>query len=94
MNRTRFLADHDLNETIIDGTLRLEPALEFLKSRDLGLSDRPDAEVLAWAANHGFIVVSYDACQRRMRDLPPVSRFRDCLWYNSRTPSGPSSKAL
>ena len=49
MSRPRFLADHDLNEAIIDGALRFEPALEFVKSRDMGLSDRPDAEALAWA---------------------------------------------
>lgn len=60
MSRPRFLADHDLNEAIIDGVLRREPALEFMKSRDMGLRDRPDAEVLAWAASHGFIVVSHD----------------------------------
>jgi hypothetical protein len=42
MSRPRFLADHDLNEHIIDGVLRREPTLVFLRSRDVGIRDRPD----------------------------------------------------
>jgi len=60
MTRPRFLADHDLNEHIIDGVLRREPALEFTRARDVGLADRPDPEVLAYAANHGFLLLSHD----------------------------------
>lgn len=60
MSRPRFLADHDLNEHIIDGVLRREPAVEFVRSRDVGLSDRPDSEVLAFAAANNFLVVSHD----------------------------------
>jgi hypothetical protein len=60
MSRPRFLADHDLNEHIIDGVLRREPVLEFIRARDFGLSARPDAELLAHAAEHGFLLVSHD----------------------------------
>jgi Domain of unknown function (DUF5615) len=60
MSRPRFLADHDLNEHIIDGVLRREPAVEFIRVRDIGLGDRPDPEVLAFAAQQGFLVVSHD----------------------------------
>jgi hypothetical protein len=60
MSRPRFLADHDLNEHILDGVQRREPALEFVRARDVGMSDRNDAEVLAFAAQNGFIVVSHD----------------------------------
>ena len=60
MSRPRFLADHDLNEHIIDGVLRREPALEFICAREVGLSDRPDSEVLAFAAARGLLVVSHD----------------------------------
>ncbi len=60
MSRPRFPADHDLNEHIIDGCLRREPALEFVRVRDFGLSDRPDPEVLAFAAVQGFLLVSHD----------------------------------
>ncbi len=60
MSRPRFLADHDLNEPIIDGVQRREPALEFIRARDVGMSDQEDAVVLAFAAEQGFIVVSHD----------------------------------
>jgi hypothetical protein len=46
MSRPRFLADHDLNEQIVTAVLRREPALEFVRARDVGMSERPDAEVL------------------------------------------------
>jgi hypothetical protein len=60
MSRPRFLSDHDLNEHIIDGTLRREPAIEFVRARDVGLDGRPDAEVLEYAAAQGLLVVSHD----------------------------------
>jgi hypothetical protein len=60
MSRPSFLADHDLNEHIIDGVLRREPAAEFMRARDRGLADKPDSELLAFAADRGFLVVSHD----------------------------------
>ena len=60
MSRPRFLADHDLNEHIIDGVLRREPGLEFIRAREVGLSERPDPEVLAFAAENGLLLVSHD----------------------------------
>ncbi len=60
MSRPRFLADHDLNEHIVDGVLRREPAVEFVRARDVGMHDRPDPDVLDYAADHGFVVVSHD----------------------------------
>ena len=60
MSRPRFLADHDRNEQIVTGVLRREPALEFVRAPDVAMSERPDAEVLVYAADNGFIVVSHD----------------------------------
>jgi hypothetical protein len=60
MSRPRFLADQDFNEQIITGVLRREPAIEFLRLRDIGLDRRPDAEVLAFAAAQGMLLVSHD----------------------------------
>jgi hypothetical protein len=60
MSRPRFLADYDLNEHIIDGVQRREPALDFVHARDVDMSNREDGEVLAFAAQQGFIVVSHD----------------------------------
>jgi hypothetical protein len=73
MSRPRFLADHDLNEHIVTGVLRRNPTLEWVRARDIGMSDRADAEVLAYAADHVYIVVSHDvntmpsAAYERMR---------------------------
>ena len=60
MSRPRFLADHDLHEHIVTRFLRQEPAIEFLRVRDLGISMRPDDEILAHAASEGLLVVSHD----------------------------------
>src|SRR5690349_4765077 len=60
MSRPRFLADHDLNEHIVDGVLRREPTLEFIRARDVGMSEQPDPVVLAFAAEHAFVIVSHD----------------------------------
>jgi hypothetical protein len=60
MSRPRFLADHDLNEHIVTGVPRQEPEIEFLRVRDLGMSTRPDSEILEYAANEGLLVVSHD----------------------------------
>jgi hypothetical protein len=60
MTRPKFLADHDCNEHIITGVQRRESAIEFSRVRDIGLSDQPDAEILAYADRHGFIIVSHD----------------------------------
>lgn len=60
MSRPRFLADHDLNEHIVDGVLRREPTIEIVRLREVDLQDRPDSEVLQFAANQAFLVISHD----------------------------------
>jgi predicted nuclease of predicted toxin-antitoxin system len=60
MSRPRFLADNDLKEQIIDGLLRREPAISLMRCRELGLRNKPDAEVLTYAHEQGLIVISHD----------------------------------
>jgi hypothetical protein len=60
MSRPRFLADHDFNEHIVRGAERLEPGIEFLRAREAGLEEWPDADILAYAAAEGWIVLSHD----------------------------------
>lgn len=60
MSRPRFLADQDLNDHIIAGVQRQEPALEFIRLRDIGMALRTEAEVLAYAQEAGLLVVSHD----------------------------------
>lgn len=54
----RFLADHDLNEHIVAGIRRREPAIEILRVRDLGLQNCSDAELLDYAHEHQLLVIS------------------------------------
>lgn len=56
MSRPRFLADNDLNEQIVRGVLRREAAIVFARIRDFGLGEAPDADVLAYAAERGYIL--------------------------------------
>ena len=37
MSRPRFLADHNFNEHVVSGVLRLEPLVDFLRVSDLGM---------------------------------------------------------
>jgi hypothetical protein len=60
MSRPRFLADHDLNEHIVAGVLRQEPTVEFLRVRDIGMSERSDDEILEYATREALLVVSHD----------------------------------
>ena len=60
MSRPRFLADHDLNEHILDGLLRREPGIEVIRSREAAIHGLPDDEVLAYAAERGLLTVSHD----------------------------------
>ena len=66
MSRPRYLADNDLNDAIVVGTRRREPAAEFARLRDLGLATWSDSEVLDFAAAENWIVVSHDV--NTMRD--------------------------
>jgi hypothetical protein len=60
MSRPRFLADNDFNEHVLKGLLRLEPAVEVLRVREVNLDQAPDTAVLAYAATEGWIVLSHD----------------------------------
>jgi len=60
MNRPRFLADHDLNDTIVAGMLRQDREVTFIRARDLGLDRASDDDVLAAAERLNACVVSHD----------------------------------
>jgi hypothetical protein len=97
MSRPRFLADHDLNEHIVTGVLRREPALVWMRVRDVGMSERVDAEVLAYAADQGFLVVSHDintmpdAAYARMR---AGQKMPGLLMVKQSDPVGPAIASL
>jgi hypothetical protein len=57
---TRFLADEDLHRAIVIGLRRRRPDLEFVESRDVGLGSARDPDVLRFAADHGYLLVTHD----------------------------------
>jgi Domain of unknown function (DUF5615) len=91
MSQPQFLADHDLNEHIVAGILRREPALILIRARDIGMHERSDAEVLEYAAEQQLIVVSHDvntmpaAAFTRIRTGLPVA---DLLMVKQSDPVG------
>ncbi|HEX5102669.1 MAG TPA: DUF5615 family PIN-like protein [Pirellulaceae bacterium] len=60
MSRPRFLADNDLNDAIVLGVARRDPAIEFIRLRDVGLERLDDLEVLRFAARGNWMVISHD----------------------------------
>ncbi len=56
----RFMADADLNDAIVGGCRRREPAIDFLSANDANLEGVPDPDVLALAAAEDRILVSHD----------------------------------
>src|SRR5450755_3127313 len=56
----RFMADADLNGSIVGGCRRREPAIDFLSANDANLEGVSDPGVLALAAAEDRILVSHD----------------------------------
>jgi hypothetical protein len=57
----RFLTDEDFHGPILNGLLRLVPQADIVRAQDVGLAGEPDPVVLAWAEQHGRIIVTHDA---------------------------------
>ena len=58
--KVRFLADADLNKTIVSGLLRREPSIDFLSAHAAGLQRLGDTQVLMLAAQQQPVLVSHD----------------------------------
>jgi hypothetical protein len=60
MPRPRFLADEDLRGSIVRGLRRRAPKIELTTVIEAGLASIPDDEVLDFAWQHHWLVVSHD----------------------------------
>ena len=73
----RYLADENFNNDIVRGIRRRLPEVDIARVQDVGLSGTDDPTVLAWAANHGRLLLTHDvrtitayARQRVQSSLP------------------------
>jgi hypothetical protein len=60
MSRPRFLADEDLRGSIVRAVRQLAPHLDIVTVIESHLTSISDEEVLEWAWDHGWLVVSHD----------------------------------
>jgi hypothetical protein len=56
----RLLADQNFNERILKGLARLDPAIDIVRVRDIGLSAAPDPVILERAAEEGRVLLTHD----------------------------------
>jgi hypothetical protein len=61
-----LLADENLDHRIIRGLVTRTPTLDLLTVQDAGLRGHDDRDVLAWAADHGRILLTHD--RKTIRD--------------------------
>jgi hypothetical protein len=73
----RLVSDEDFDDRIVPGLFRRLPELDLVGVRDQGMAGIKDPDLLAWAAQHGRIVVTHDrntmsgfAYDRVARGLP------------------------
>jgi hypothetical protein len=58
--RARLLADESLRGPVVRGLRRHHPDVDLVVAASAGLESWPDPNVLAWAADHGRVVVAQD----------------------------------
>jgi len=56
----RLLSDENFNGDIVRGLLLRQPPLNIVRTQDVGLEGADDPTVLAWAAEHRRILLTYD----------------------------------
>jgi hypothetical protein len=56
----RLLIDHDLDQDILRGLRRRVPDLDAVTAYEVGKSESPDPELLAWAAETERVLVTHD----------------------------------
>ena len=56
----RLATDEDFNNRILRGLIRRTSELDIVRVQDAGLAGQGDAEVLAWAAREGRVLLTHD----------------------------------
>ena len=55
-----LLADHNVDQRILNGVLRELPDTDILFARDVGLDRTKDPGILEWAAQAGRVLLTHD----------------------------------
>src|SRR3954453_2220875 len=56
----RWLADENFNNDILRALFRREPGIDIVRAQDVGLTGSDDETLLAWAAEHGPVLLTHD----------------------------------
>ena len=67
----RLVSDENFNGDIVRGLVRRHPELEVVRVQDVGLMETPDSDILEWAANQRFVLLSHD-----ISTVPPAANER------------------
>ena len=69
-----FLADENLNRSILTGVLLRDPDIDFVRAQDVGLAGANDDAILRRAAQHERILVTQDISTVTPRAWKRVAR--------------------
>lgn len=58
--RIRFLADHNFRDAIVTGLRHKHPLIDIITARDVDIQLLPDPQVLAYAKEHGRLLLTHD----------------------------------
>lgn len=61
----RLATDENFDNRILRGLLRRRPELDIVRVQDVGLAGWSDADVLAWAAREGRVLLTHDVTTMR-----------------------------
>jgi hypothetical protein len=61
----RLATDENFDNRILRGLLRRRPEFDIVRVQDVGLSGWSDADVLAWAAQEGRVLLTHDVTTMR-----------------------------
>lgn len=56
----RLLSDENFNGDIVRGLLLRRPELDLVRVQDVGLEEKDDPAILAWAAENNRILLTHD----------------------------------
>jgi hypothetical protein len=69
-----FLVDEDFDNDIVRGLIRRSRSIDIIRVQDLGLSGRPDPEILEYAARDDRVLLTHDVSTMKSHAFDRVAR--------------------